>query len=136
MARARAAWAAHPAADQEHATTVSRPPGHDTTTDADLRANAADREAHPTAEPPSPELDWPELDPTDLAPPDSEWPEWPDPALPLFTPSQRPPSYVLVLAVSPWYKERYPDKAANLWDALQVGKERHLDPEPDLEAEP
>jgi hypothetical protein len=52
--------------------------------------------------------------------------------------SRRPPDYVIVVAASPWVKERYPAARANLWDALQAGKDRHLEPEPepDLEAEP
>jgi len=49
---------------------------------------------------------------------------------------RRPPDYVIVVAASPWLKERYPAARANLWDALQVGKDQHRDPEPDLEAEP
>ena len=52
--------------------------------------------------------------------------------------SRRPPDYVIVVAASPWVKERYPAARANLWDALQAGKDRDRDPdpEPDLEAEP
>jgi hypothetical protein len=50
--------------------------------------------------------------------------------------SRRPPDYVIVVAASPWVKERDPAARANLWDALQTGKEQHRDPEPDLEAEP
>ncbi len=52
--------------------------------------------------------------------------------------SRRPPEYVIVVAASPWVKERYPAARANLWDALQVGKDRDRDPDPDpdLEAEP
>jgi hypothetical protein len=50
--------------------------------------------------------------------------------------SRRPPDYVIVVAASPWVKERYPAARANLWDALHTGKDRHPDPEPDLEAEP
>ena len=101
-------------------------PGRDTTANAAVHAITADREARTTAEPP------------DIDRPGSEWPEpgWPDPAWPGFAPGRRPPSYAFVLAASPWYKGRYPDKAANLWDALRTGNERHHDPEPDLEAEP
>jgi hypothetical protein len=51
-------------------------------------------------------------------------------------PGPRPPDYVIVVAARPWVKERYPAARANLWDALQVGKDQHRDPEPDLEAEP
>ena len=50
--------------------------------------------------------------------------------------SRRPPDYVIVVAASPWVKERYPAARANLWDALQVGKDRNHEPETDLEAEP
>ena len=50
--------------------------------------------------------------------------------------SRRPPGYVIVIAASDWAKERFPASRANLWDALQHGKDRHHDPEPDLEAEP
>jgi hypothetical protein len=51
-------------------------------------------------------------------------------------PSHRLPDYVIVVAASDWLKERYPDAAASLTDALQSGQNRHRDPEPDLEAEP
>jgi len=40
---------------------------------------------------------------------------------------RRPPEYVIV-AASPWVKERCPAARANLWDALQVGKDQHRDP--------
>ena len=50
--------------------------------------------------------------------------------------SRRPPDYVIVVAASPWMKERYPAARANLWDALQTGKDADPDPEPDREAEP
>ena len=50
-------------------------------------------------------------------------------------PSRRPPDYVIVVAASDWINDRYP-AAASLTDALQAGKDRHRDPEPDLEAEP
>ena len=50
--------------------------------------------------------------------------------------SRRPPEYVIVVAASPWVKERYPAARANLWDALQTGKSADRDPEPDREAEP
>ena len=48
----------------------------------------------------------------------------------------RPPEYVVVLSASDWVKEHFPAAGANLWDALHTGKDRHRDPEPDLEAEP
>ena len=51
-------------------------------------------------------------------------------------PSRRPPDYVIVVAASDWLQERYPAAAASLTQALQVGQDRHRDPEPDLEAEP
>ena len=50
--------------------------------------------------------------------------------------SRRPPDYVIVIAASDWLKERYPDAAASLTQALLAGQNRHRDPEPDLEAEP
>ena len=50
--------------------------------------------------------------------------------------SRRPPDYVIVVAASPWVKERYPAARFNLWDALQAGKDPNRDPEPDREAEP
>jgi hypothetical protein len=49
--------------------------------------------------------------------------------------SRRPPDYVIV-AASPWVKERFPAARANLWDALQAGKDADRDPEPDRKAEP
>ena len=42
--------------------------------------------------------------------------------------SRRPPDYVIVVAASPWVKERYPAARANLWDALQVGKDAKHEP--------
>ena len=53
-------------------------------------------------------------------------------------PSRRRPDYVIVVAASDWLKERFPAAAESLTDALQVGQDRHRepDPEPDLEAEP
>ena len=48
----------------------------------------------------------------------------------------RPPEYVVVINASAWVKEHFPAAGANLWDALHTGKDRHRDPEPDLEAEP
>jgi hypothetical protein len=50
--------------------------------------------------------------------------------------SRRPPDYVIVVAASDWVKDRSPSAGTNLWDALQTGKDRRRDPEPDLEAEP
>ena len=49
---------------------------------------------------------------------------------------RRPPDYVIVVAASPWVKERFPAARANLWDALQAGRAAKHDPEPDREAEP
>ena len=49
---------------------------------------------------------------------------------------RRPPEYVVVVNASDWVKEHFPAAGANLWDALHTGKDRHHDPEPDLEAEP
>ena len=48
----------------------------------------------------------------------------------------RTPDYVVVVSASDWVKEHFPAAGANLWDALHTGKDRHRDPEPDLEAEP
>jgi hypothetical protein len=48
----------------------------------------------------------------------------------------RPPEYVAVVSASDWVKEHFPAARANLWDALHTAKDRHRDPEPDLEAEP
>ena len=50
--------------------------------------------------------------------------------------SRRPPEYAVVLAASDWVKEDFPAAGTNLWDALHTGRDRHRDPEPDLEAEP
>lgn len=59
---------------------------------------------------------------------------------PSRVPGTRPPVYVIVVAASDWYKERFPAAGANLWDALHAGQDQHHDPEtdpqPDLEAEP
>jgi hypothetical protein len=51
-------------------------------------------------------------------------------------PGRRPPDYVIVVAASDWITDRCPAAAASLIQALQVGQDRHPDPEPDLEAEP
>jgi hypothetical protein len=51
-------------------------------------------------------------------------------------PSRRRPDYVIVVAASDWLKDRYPDAAASLTQALEAGQDRHRAPEPDLEAEP
>jgi hypothetical protein len=50
-------------------------------------------------------------------------------------PGRRPPDYVVV-AASDWITDQYPAAAASLNHALQADKDRHRDPEPDLEAEP
>jgi hypothetical protein len=55
---------------------------------------------------------------------------------PSRAPGSRPPDYVVVVAASDWVKDRSPSAGTNLWDALQIGKDRRRDPEPDLEAEP
>ncbi len=55
---------------------------------------------------------------------------------PSHAPGSTPPDYVIVVAASDWVKEHFPAAGANLWDALHTGKDRHRDPEPDLEAEP
>ena len=53
-------------------------------------------------------------------------------------PSRRRPDYVIVVAASDWFKDRFPAAAASLTDALHVGQNRHREPEPeaDLEAKP
>jgi len=47
---------------------------------------------------------------------------------------------VVVVAAADWVKDRWPENKFNLMDALNKGKNRGLepqpDPEPDLEAEP
>ena len=43
---------------------------------------------------------------------------------------------MVVISASDRVKEHFPAARANLWDALHTGKDRHRDPEPDLEAEP
>jgi len=48
----------------------------------------------------------------------------------------RAPEYAVVISASDWVKEHFPAAGANLLDALRTGKDRHPDPEPDLEAEP
>ena len=48
----------------------------------------------------------------------------------------RHPEYVIVVNASNWVKEHFPAAGANLWDALHADKDRHRDPEPNLEAEP
>jgi hypothetical protein len=47
----------------------------------------------------------------------------------------RPPEYVIVVSASDWVKEHFPTAGTNLWDTLPADKDRHRDPEPDLEAE-
>ena len=76
------------------------------------------------------------LGPEDHLGPDDDWlePEWPDPSFPGFGPNRRP-AYSFNLAVSPWYKEHYPDHSANLWDALHAGHDPQPDPEPDKSAD-
>ena len=95
----------------------------------DRVAGPPQRARHPdkTADPPL--FNWIEdPDPIDLGWTDS--PDWPEPEWPGFGPS-RHPTYMFNLAVSPWYKERYPDNSANLWDALRAGRDPQPDPEPD-----
>ena len=61
----------------------------------------------------------------------------PDESEPRSAPGgRRPPEYVVVVNASDWVKDRSPSRGRNLWDALQAGKDRRRDPEPDLEAEP
>ena len=86
------------------------------------------------AEPP--DVEWPGVDPPDLGWPDLNWPEpeWPDPSWPGFGPN-RHPTYMFNLAVSHWYKERYPDKSATAWDALHAGRDPQPGPELDKSAD-
>jgi hypothetical protein len=85
----------------------------------------------PAAEPFVPHQQPSEEDLRELRDPyDLEFPERPD-GWPI-----RPPEYVIVIAASDWYKEHFPAAGPSLEDALRTGKDRHRDPEPDLEAEP
>jgi len=49
-------------------------------------------------------------------------------------PSRRPPDYVIVVAASDWLQDRYPADATSLTQVLQVGQNRHREPETELEA--
>ena len=49
---------------------------------------------------------------------------------------RRPPDYVIVVSASDWVKEHFPAAGADFWHVMHTGKDRHRDPEPDLEAEP
>ena len=49
--------------------------------------------------------------------------------------SSRPPEYAVVISASDWVKEHFPAAGANLGRPAHR-KDRHRDPEPDLEAEP
>lgn len=49
--------------------------------------------------------------------------------------SRSRPSYVVVLAASPWVKEHFPANKANLWDALRAGPDPRPDSEPDMPAD-
>jgi hypothetical protein len=60
----------------------------------------------------------------------------PEDSDPRRTVGHRPPEYVIVVNASDWVKEHFPAAGTNLWDALHTDKDRHRDPEPDLEAEP
>lgn len=102
-----------PAGDD--ADLIRRDPAANAATPA-TAVSAADREDRTIDEPP------------DHEPPD---PAWPDPAWPGYAPGRRRSSYAFILAASPWYKERYPDKAANLWDALHAGQAPQPACEPD-----
>jgi hypothetical protein len=89
-----------------------------------------------TAEPPDadpPDFERPDDDSLDLGWADADWsePEYPDPSWPSFAPAGRRPVYMFNLAVSPWYKERYPDQPAGLWDVLRAGRDPQPAPEPD-----
>ena len=129
----RAVPAPRPAAQEEHSRDISLLPGRDTAANAATPAVAADTEARTPAG--RIEWDFSELDPEDLEHPWTEWqgPEYPGPSW-LGLIRRGGPTYVL--AVAPWYLERYGDKAWDITQVLQLGKEHHRDPEPDLEAEP
>jgi hypothetical protein len=73
-------------------------------------------------------------DPFDLGWDDVDWflPDWSDDS---WRGPRRPTTYRFTLAVSPWYKEHYPDKSANLWDALHAGRDPQPDHEPDKSAD-
>ena len=44
---------------------------------------------------------------------------------------QKAPHVTFNLTVSPWYKQHHPDKSANLWDTLRIGRDTQPAPEPD-----
>jgi hypothetical protein len=77
---------------------------------------AAGHETGTNAEPP-------DLEPPEPEPPEREWPDY-------YASGRTRPSYAFTLAASPWFKERYPDKAANLSDALHAGRSGQANPEP------
>jgi len=124
--------APRPAAQEEHTRNVTQLPGRDPSANLATPAVAADNEAATPAG--RIEWDFSALDPEDLDPwTEFEGPEYPDPSWPGFV-RRGGPTYVL--AVAPWYLERYGDSAWDITKVLHLGKERHRDPEPDLEAEP
>jgi hypothetical protein len=118
------------------ASHSARPALQDPAASAATRAvngSAPGRQARPPTEPP-------DLEPPHHDHPGSEPPDWLDPAVPggawpNFTINGRRASYVLTLAVSPLFKERYPDKSANLRDALHAGRDPQPAPEPDRQAD-
>jgi hypothetical protein len=85
----------------------------------------------PAATPSTPEFRLSEEDRLELWDHDDLRPDYPDRN---WLPG--PPTSVIVVWASDWVKEHFPAAAANLTDALRAGKDRHRDPEPDLEAEP
>jgi hypothetical protein len=103
-------------------------------TQQDKTAELPDAE-WPDADPPHPQ--WPDPDPPDPDWPDLDLPDpdWPDSCWHGPADGGTRPSYSFNLAVSDWYKQRNPDKSANLWDALHVGRDPQPAPEPDRQAD-
>ena len=84
-----------------------------------------------------PDVERPDLDPLDLGwadRPDWPEPEWPDPTWPGFAAASRRPTHLSDLTLTDRHKERPPDKAANLPDALHPDRDLH--PQPEMTADP
>lgn len=52
------------------------------------------------------------------------------------TGSRRPPDYVIVVAVSPWAREHFPDGPRSIDEVSRASSQQPHEPEADLEAEP
>jgi hypothetical protein len=130
----RAVPASRPAAHEQHPRDQSQVPGQDPAGNKPSPITAVNPEARNANG--LIEWDFSALDPEELEHPWTAYaaPEWPDPSWPGFRPGAEETAWVL--AVSPWYLERYGDKAYDLGDVFHPGKERYRNPEPDLEAEP